>query len=158
MNNLQEIFPYMNPLLVAAFEGNCDRVSQLISDGYDAFCIDENGLTAIHFAIIGNHSNVVEFLSLVAPGLNSIADFDDNTPLHYIAYRGYAHMVKYIIIKIPADEYNNEETCNTINQQTLNLSNLKNNKDQTALDLASSPEFKSEIIRCEKMLNMSLQC
>ena len=111
------------PIFHAAFRGK-KKISQLlISRGADVNARSNDGRTALHF--IGGAPEV--FALLISKGADIDArDDDGNTPLHHTAMSGDT-IVAQLLISVSAD-----------------LS-IKNNKGQTALELAEERDSRGVI-------------
>ncbi len=87
-----------DPFLMAAYEGDLNRVKTLLESGTDIGMKDADNETALHFAIRGNRKEVCEYLlekgaDLHAPGLYVA------TPLHYAASLGMPELVTLLADK-----------------------------------------------------------
>ena len=85
------------PLHQAALDGDLKKVTQLISSGSDPFEKDSAGVTALHAAAIGGHSELVRKL-IIEHGCKP--DEKDNTGssiLHAAAANGHSDLVRQLI-------------------------------------------------------------
>ena len=79
--------------------GNLDSVKEKIeSDGFDPKATNEDGVTALHFAVGSDSLEVVKYL--VEQGADPSAKNNDGwTILHYAAESGSLEMVQYLVEK-----------------------------------------------------------
>ena len=75
------------PLMLAAAVGNLQGVQTLIVEGADVHTTDDHGGTALHAAVVGQHTRVVRTL-LTAGAQTEVLGHTGRAPLHYAAYNG----------------------------------------------------------------------
>jgi ankyrin repeat protein len=65
INQLTQLFNTMTKLMECSWEGNVKCVEDLINNNRETLIIntkDDNGLTALHWAVIGKHAEIVKIL------------------------------------------------------------------------------------------------
>ena len=85
--------------LIAAIEkGDKELVTGLLASGADVKVTRNQGLSTLHFAVIGGHKEIAELL--LAHGIDvNVADNNANTPLHIAASQGMTKMVALLLAK-----------------------------------------------------------
>ncbi|GAA0172067.1 hypothetical protein LIER_25966 [Lithospermum erythrorhizon] len=85
-----------NPLHTFALAGQIHYMDDLIENGVDIDVTDNDGLTALHHAIVGKKEPVISHL--LRKGANpQLRDLDGATPLHYAIQVGAMQTVKLLI-------------------------------------------------------------
>jgi ankyrin repeat protein len=81
-------------MLEAAEEGEVDKVVRLLKQGQDVNTEDIEGRTAVHWAAVGNHSEVLEALVQHRPNRAKLNGRDGcgMAPLHYTVDGEDAHL------------------------------------------------------------------
>lgn len=113
------------PLHSASWYGYIAIVKELIKHQAHLNKQNVHKCTPLHFAVIRNHLDIVREL-IFNKAVIDIKDNKGNTPLHEASIQGHLEIVKELI------DYSD-------------LS-IKNNKEQTVLDLARTEEIKQFII------------
>ncbi|XP_024024297.1 ankyrin repeat domain-containing protein EMB506, chloroplastic isoform X1 [Morus notabilis] len=85
-----------NPLHALALSGQIPFMDKLLEQGIDINVIDQDGLTALHTAIIGRKDVVTSHL-LRKGASPHVKDRDGATPLHYAIQVGAMHTVKLLL-------------------------------------------------------------
>lgn len=65
INQLTQLYNTMTKLMECSWDGNVKCVEALINNNKETLVIDtkdDNGLTALHWAVIGKHADIVEIL------------------------------------------------------------------------------------------------
>jgi len=85
--------------LIAAIEkGDKELVTGLLASGADVKVTRNQGLSALHFAVMGGHKEIAELL--LAHGIDvNVADNNANAPLHIAASQGMTKMVALLLAK-----------------------------------------------------------
>jgi len=97
-------------LYEAADDGDFDQVKSLIAKGADVNAQDDKGVTALQYAVRGDHKDVVEFLIANGADVNS-KDKYSYTPLYYAIWYKNKEIVKLLVAKgadvsfAPKDDY-----------------------------------------------------
>ncbi|VAI78970.1 ankyrin repeat-containing protein At5g02620-like [Triticum dicoccoides] len=90
-----------SPLHIAAREGLADVVSKIVSHPWVRerfFPSDSVSGTALHQAVLGGHSRVVEILLVATPEDQiALTDSSENNALHYAAQKNSARVVKLLL-------------------------------------------------------------
>jgi ankyrin repeat protein len=81
--------------------GNSESVSFLMFTGIKCSKLDDNGLTAQHYAIQSRNPIIIEILALFGNDVN-VQDTKGNTPLHHSIEIGDINMIK-ILLEYKAD-------------------------------------------------------
>lgn len=81
----------------AAEKGDASAVGALIRQGFDINKPDENGLTIMHYAAIGNHPEVIEMLTEDFGANPNIRDAQGRTPLSYARERKNARAARTLV-------------------------------------------------------------
>lgn len=83
-------------LLDAVNRGDVSEITNLLKNGVDPNCADEDGLTALHQACIDNNEEIVK--TLLEYGSNvDCRDSEDWTPLHACTTCGHMNIAKILI-------------------------------------------------------------
>ncbi|RWS06587.1 eye-specific diacylglycerol kinase-like protein, partial [Dinothrombium tinctorium] len=73
-------------IIDAAREGDLQKIKNLLRQGYSVLAIDENGMTALHYAAKYGYEDIVQLLIQEEPSLIDIPDCDEGqTALHKAA-------------------------------------------------------------------------
>ncbi|XP_031567803.1 apoptosis-stimulating of p53 protein 1-like isoform X2 [Actinia tenebrosa] len=83
-------------LLDAAVEGELEQVKRVIRDVDDPSLANNDGITALHNAVCGNHDSVVKFLVEYGCDVN-LPDSHGWTPLHCSAANNNISVIKYLV-------------------------------------------------------------
>jgi ankyrin repeat protein len=152
----------ITPLLDAVIYNNVKISKYLITKGAEVNAKDGDGKSSLHYTVINENLELIK--SLVSSEANvNIRDKFNRTPLHYAADEGYLEIVKYLILQgseidAKAAFYLQMSTVGlTLGCTPLHLAarnghlevvkylvyqgadvNLKNNEDESALDLAKN--------------------
>lgn len=86
-------------LLVAAWEGDKDRVRLLLERGADVNFQDKNGHSPLHLALLSNHSNNVDILIDFGADLNA-RDGSGRTTLTIAVERQMVNETKYLLSNV----------------------------------------------------------
>lgn len=73
-------------LALAAFVGHFDIFEMLINHGADVDCLDDDGWTTLHEAILGNSLDVADHLIKIRPKMKYKGCVQGTTPLHLAAF------------------------------------------------------------------------
>ncbi|XP_062152774.1 ankyrin repeat domain-containing protein EMB506, chloroplastic [Alnus glutinosa] len=97
-----------NPLHTLALSGQISFMDKLLENGLDIDILDQDGLTALHQAIIGKKEAVISHL-LRKGASPHVKDRDGATPLHYAVQVGAMQTVKLLIkYKVDVNAADNE--------------------------------------------------
>lgn len=107
-------------------ENNLKKVMELIDEGIDINIVDEDGLSALHWACDRGYLQIVEYLISKNANVN-IEDSDGSTPLHY-AISSESYDCASYLIRHGADI------------------NHKNNDNETPLELCEDENEKKELL------------
>ncbi|BAF21019.1 ankyrin repeat-containing protein At5g02620 [Oryza sativa Japonica Group] len=124
------------PLHIAAREGLADVVDKILDQPWvpEKFVTADNvSGTALHQAVLGGHTRVVEILLMkTAPGLIDLTDAVGNTALHFAAQKNDKRMVRMLLDHKP------------------DLAHRRNERQQSALHVAAyygSTAAAAELLR-----------
>lgn len=86
----------------AALDGDLEKIKSLLENSIDINALDENGFSALHFAVQENHIQVVKYLlekgaSVDSSSLEDPGEFSGWTPLHLACLFGYLEIVKLLL-------------------------------------------------------------
>jgi|GEM_PF-1189769 len=87
---------YGSELILAAKNGNTGRVRSLLEAGSDLEARDENGLTALMWAIRERRKDIAELLLAAGADVNA-RDLDGQTTLMWAASQGYLEIVQALL-------------------------------------------------------------
>ena len=82
--NEQDKILHMTPLMWAAARGNLLLAQQLVKLGADVTIQDRFGYTALHFAALNGHPDLVKFILSIAPDLRIVRNNNGRTPLDIV--------------------------------------------------------------------------
>lgn len=123
-------------LMRACGAGHVECVNFLLSRGADVCKTDKVGRTALHYAAIGGHCEVLAKL-LVLPQVDAVAvTCSGTTALHGAVAAKSAPIVKQLVTKVrdaSHQDTTSEEECEV---KVQNFFQHKNNEDKSAWDLA----------------------
>ncbi len=85
-------------LLMAAYDGDAERMKRLMDGGKSVILKDKDGESAIHFAIRGGKTDMVKFLLENGVKTDTPGHFG-GTPLHYAASLGHREIVELLLEK-----------------------------------------------------------
>ncbi|XP_072034841.1 krev interaction trapped protein 1-like [Amphiura filiformis] len=85
------------PLHSAAYEGNADKVRQLLSMGYPADQPDMHSWVPLHYASWNGHVEAVKALLQVGRCSPNAENENASTPLHFSAFRGHSSVVGILL-------------------------------------------------------------
>jgi len=93
----ETLTPYdQTPLHIAAEQGDTEIAELLLAAGAEVNAVDFDGKTALHIALEDNDAEMVALL-LRQPGLDvNLGNADYDTPLHFLAGRGRAGLIKQL--------------------------------------------------------------
>ncbi|KAF5184878.1 Ankyrin repeat-containing protein [Thalictrum thalictroides] len=86
-----------SPLYMAAGKGDFNIVEQILENNLFS-CKGLNGRTALHAAIIHEHSDITKLLLNKKPELVKETDDNGRTPLHFASGLGYLNLVQMLLI------------------------------------------------------------
>ena len=101
----------------AAREGNIEAVKQRLADSIKVNKKDEQGRTALLFAVYENHKEIVELL--IEKGADLEAKFQSTTPLHYVGNKEIAEL-----LIVNGAYVNSKDALGLTPLDTANISNL----------------------------------
>lgn len=87
------------PLICAATAGQLLAVQLLIKRKAKFKCLDEGGMTALHWASYKGHVEIVDFLSSHLRGSLGLTNSQGRTPLHLAAMNSQFAVVEYLVRK-----------------------------------------------------------
>jgi len=119
-------------LIEAVRKNQTDLALWTIGQGEQLHDKDDSGRTALHWAVLGRNHDIIAALAEKSPDLLVMADEDGNTPLHYAVKSGFESLVNSLLG--PAIEMEMPEKFQ-------NFINAKNNKGETAADIAVFPKI-----------------
>jgi len=145
------------PLYIAAFNNNI-KISRMLIDAKAKLDIqNNNGETALYAAVFGNYIEIAQLLIDAKANLN-IENKEGETPLYLAAGYNYIEITQLLIKEGVNLNHQNKEDGNTAlhmvakkNNRKIALIlinagadvNIKNNKGETAVALAKTPEIKT---------------
>lgn len=159
--NSKEEYEY-TPLHWAAQKGDKAIVKLLISNGADIHAINSAGSIPLHRAVMHSDREMAQILIQAGSCVN-LQDFKDYTSLHWATLRGCSRAGDTLILLIDngvdidrvtiegdtalhfAATYNRQDMVQILLQAGAN-NNIKNNKNETATDVAKTQEIKDLII------------
>lgn len=95
-NTFSSILPNTLPLHAACFSGKLQKVKKLIEQDNVVTHVDQNGQTAVFFAIWGNSVEILQYLIEKAPGIQVLEDRNSVSPLEVACLIGNQKMVNVI--------------------------------------------------------------
>lgn len=114
-------------LCVAAEKGYLEIIETLISSGADINAQSMNNMTPLHWACLVVNENIIAVRALISRGTNvNLRSVSGQTPLHYAVYYADYELME-LLLKSGIDV------------------NIKDNKGQTALDMAHARRAKRAI-------------
>ncbi|KAJ8130987.1 hypothetical protein O1611_g2638 [Lasiodiplodia mahajangana] len=90
------------PLMISAMMGSLDLVKKLFHGGGDFF--DYSKRTAMHYACMNGHLDVVELLALDKSFELAAEDIDSNTPITAAARGGYQKIVELLLPRVSDED------------------------------------------------------
>ena len=81
----------------AAQNGKITICKLLLSEGADPMIADANGFTALHFASLNGHANIVKLLLGKCKMSPEVCNKLNRTPIHCAAQNGYIEVIKVIL-------------------------------------------------------------
>ncbi|KAF7663794.1 hypothetical protein LDENG_00200200 [Lucifuga dentata] len=82
-------------LMEACKAGSLQLVRAILKKGGNPNAVDQNHLSAVHYAAMGGFFEVVQVLSAYSANMD-ITNKEDNTPLHYAAVTGSVNCCKFL--------------------------------------------------------------
>lgn len=89
--------PLESPVADAAQAGDVDQVRTLLQQGADVNAAQPDGLTALHWASMNNHGEIVDVLLYAGATVKPLTRVGGYTPLHLAARAGHAEIVTKLI-------------------------------------------------------------
>lgn len=84
------------PILKSAYNGDLDSLKILIDGGANVMTEDENGYTALHFAVMSKNYDAVQYLIENGADVNKRTK-QDEVPLHFASFSGRIDIVELLI-------------------------------------------------------------
>lgn len=81
----------------ASWFGHSEIVQLLVDNNADVHILGPNLHTALHGATLSGHLECIKILCTTSAILNSLADSDGSTPLHFASFKGYQDIVQYLV-------------------------------------------------------------
>ncbi len=91
------ILPAEAPVADAAERGDLQALQQLLRDGADVNASQGDGMTALHWASINGHPEMVEMLLFAGAAVTPTTRLGGYTPLHLAANEGHAAVVSALL-------------------------------------------------------------
>ncbi len=137
-----------SPLHAACENGDGISVGLLLGDS-DIDAIDENGMTALNFAVSSNRKNEQKFLFIVQDLLNkdakaTISDTDGFSPVHYAANLGSVEMLRILLTKPEHKILINQTTTEHFTKDYSSIETFTP-LDLAKLEVNSNPSFANVI-------------
>ena len=129
----------ITPIQKAISLGNLDKVLELLKNGLDVneHSPSKDRLTALHYAVIYNQSNIVQVLLANGADIN-VVDYAGYTPLHAVAQHGHKEIVALLLEK--GEKINATNTCS---DTPLHVAAKHGHKDVVALLLEKGEEINA---------------
>ncbi|KAL5015980.1 hypothetical protein ScPMuIL_005569 [Solemya velum] len=105
-------FSHSKALVKAAEKSKYDSVEKLLKKGADLFAVDENGKTALHYAVINKQLDLVKLLLKHRASVD-VADMTGKTPLHYAVIKCFLDSLKLMLLENPVLDWPDHPTRKT---------------------------------------------
>lgn len=89
--------PLESPVADAAQAGDIDQVRALLQQGSDVNAAQADGLTALHWAAMNNHGDIIDVLLYAGATVKPLTRVGGYTPLHLAARAGHAEIVTKLV-------------------------------------------------------------